>query len=126
MLPRVTSLERGRAGALEWLSRLVALALCALGSVACSAGPPDDGDSGGKGGTNVGGRAGGAGLGSGGMVTGGTGGLAASIECPVGQSVCGTTCVNLQADPNHCGSCAGVCPVGTACQAGTCQAQCGV
>jgi hypothetical protein len=111
-------------GSLEWLFRFVLVALCALGNVACgdeSSGDDDDG-SGGKGAIiGAAGRAGG----SGGMTAAGAGGLAASIECPVGQTVCGTTCANLSSDPNHCGSCTGVCSAGTACQAGGCQAQCG-
>ena len=46
-------------------------------------------------------------------------------SCPTGLVVCGTgafaRCVDLQADHEHCGSCATVCLPGIACAAGACQ-----
>jgi hypothetical protein len=121
MLSLVRLSERGQAGPLQWLARLLLLALCSLPS-ACSAEMSGDDDSGGGG-------KGGAGRGAGGTTAAGApgaGGLASSVECPIGQNACGTTCTNLQADPNHCGNCATVCPTGMACQAGACQSQCGL
>jgi hypothetical protein len=45
--------------------------------------------------------------------------------CPAGHSLCGTgifaVCVDLQADPDHCGTCDRACSPGIACQAGVCQ-----
>ena len=50
---------------------------------------------------------------------------AADGTCPSGQSLCGigvfAICVDLQNDPNHCGTCGGTCSPGIACQAGLCQ-----
>lgn len=45
--------------------------------------------------------------------------------CPVGHSLCGkdafAICVDLQTDPNHCGTCDRACSAGITCQAGICQ-----
>jgi hypothetical protein len=45
--------------------------------------------------------------------------------CPSERSLCGkggfATCVDLQDDPNHCGTCDRTCAPGIACQAGVCQ-----
>ena len=45
--------------------------------------------------------------------------------CPSERSPCGTgvfaLCMDLQRDPNHCGSCDQACSPGVACQAGVCQ-----
>jgi hypothetical protein len=50
---------------------------------------------------------------------------AADGSCPTGQTLCGAglfaICVDLQVDPNHCGTCERACPAGIACQASTCQ-----
>jgi hypothetical protein len=50
---------------------------------------------------------------------------AADGTCPSGQSLCGTgafvICVDLQNDPDHCGTCDRTCSTGIACQAGVCQ-----
>ncbi len=40
--------------------------------------------------------------------------------CPTAQSFCGDRCVDLSADPNHCGTCNSVCDVTETCTAGTC------
>jgi uncharacterized protein (DUF2141 family) len=45
--------------------------------------------------------------------------------CPSARSLCGTgvfaICVDLQDDPDHCGTCDRACTSGIACQAGVCQ-----
>lgn len=43
-------------------------------------------------------------------------------RCPTGQTACWRdTCVELSADPSHCGSCDKVCPLHATCDAGECQ-----
>jgi hypothetical protein len=45
-------------------------------------------------------------------------------SCPAGTTRCGGTCVNLQTDPTHCGTCATVCSYANAsatCNVGMCQ-----
>ena len=44
--------------------------------------------------------------------------------CMTGQTVCGSSCVDLQADPTHCGACETVCGRGEACTAGHCELAC--
>src|SRR5450631_4517534 len=50
---------------------------------------------------------------------------AADGTCPSGQTLCGVgrfaICVDLQNDPNHCGTCDRTCSPGIACQASDCQ-----
>ncbi len=50
---------------------------------------------------------------------------AADGTCPIGQTLCGVgvfaICVDLQDDPNHCGTCDRACSPGIACQTGICQ-----
>ena len=50
---------------------------------------------------------------------------AADGTCPSGQTLCGVgvfaICVDLQNDPNHCGTCDRACSSGIACQTGICQ-----
>ncbi len=50
---------------------------------------------------------------------------AADGSCPSGQTLCGVgrfaICVDLQSDPNHCGTCDRACSAGIACQTGVCQ-----
>jgi hypothetical protein len=50
---------------------------------------------------------------------------AADGSCTAQQTACGTdafaVCVDLQADPDHCGTCDHACTPGIACQAGVCQ-----
>src|SRR4051812_11117110 len=50
---------------------------------------------------------------------------AADGSCPEQQTACGTDafalCVDLQADPAHCGTCDHACTPGIVCQAGACQ-----
>lgn len=51
-----------------------------------------------------------------------TGGVCAN-SCPAGQTLCGSTCVNLQNDPNNCGFCNDVCKPNNdtpACVSGAC------
>jgi hypothetical protein len=40
--------------------------------------------------------------------------------CCGGESRCGSSCVDLTSNPNHCGACANACPAGHACVAGSC------
>jgi Stigma-specific protein, Stig1 len=52
------------------------------------------------------------------------------ICCLSGQTNCGGVCVDMNSDPNHCGSCTTVCPSGQVCSSGQCicadgQAPCG-
>lgn len=42
--------------------------------------------------------------------------------CPAGSSLCGGTCVNLQSDPAHCGSCTTPCTALSICASGACGA----
>jgi glucosylceramidase len=41
--------------------------------------------------------------------------------CPAGLTACGTTCLDVSADPVNCGGCGIPCPTGQLCQAGACQ-----
>src|SRR5581483_9933966 len=52
------------------------------------------------------------------------GGIDATPVCATGQSVCGTRCADLQADPNNCGTCGHACGDLMVCVAGTCQLHC--
>lgn len=40
--------------------------------------------------------------------------------CPAGLTRCGSTCVNLQANIDHCGSCTTRCKMGESCEEGMC------
>jgi len=42
------------------------------------------------------------------------------IACRLGQTLCGTTCVNLDTDENNCGECGNVCRSGYSCSNGRC------
>ena len=44
-------------------------------------------------------------------------------QCPSGQILCGTTCVDLTIDPSNCGSCGHACASGTSCVGGSCTIQ---
>lgn len=93
--------------------------LCLAGVCQASTGA---GGTAGTGGETAAGGSGGetAAGGSGGDAAGGaaTGG-AATVTCETGLTACGTECVNLQTDPNNCGTCYTVCLAGT-CNAGVC------
>lgn len=64
--------------------------------------------------------------------SGGSAGVAGSasdagpdvMTCPTGQELCGTVCVNLQANPSHCGECSHACKNGELCEKGACVATC--
>jgi hypothetical protein len=77
-----------------------------MSAVACGS---DESDSGGTGGV--------------GGFTGGTGG---SGGCPTGQTLCGSTCVDLQINPSHCGACTTACRTGETCTGGNCTCQAGL
>jgi len=47
-----------------------------------------------------------------------------TVTCPSGQTTCGSSCVNLNTDPNNCGQCGYGCPSGGTCSQGTCSASC--
>lgn len=42
------------------------------------------------------------------------------IACGAGQSGCGTVCVDLQSNPQHCGACGNLCAIGADCVSGVC------
>lgn len=42
------------------------------------------------------------------------------VCCPAGTTFCGGVCADLNSDPNNCGSCGQACPLGQACNAGSC------
>jgi hypothetical protein len=44
----------------------------------------------------------------------------AQCLCPTGQTLCGTTCADLQTDPANCGVCGTVCAAGQACVSASC------
>jgi alpha-tubulin suppressor-like RCC1 family protein len=52
----------------------------------------------------------------------------ATPSCAVGETLCGTACVDTQTDPDHCGDCTTVCPSAAdgspACGAGSCGVVC--
>ena len=45
---------------------------------------------------------------------------AGPVTCAAGLTACGGVCNNLQADPNHCGTCTTVCSATQVCSAGRC------
>lgn len=47
-------------------------------------------------------------------------------ECSAGQTRCGTECVDLSSNDQHCGACDAACAVGQACTAGKCETSCSV
>jgi hypothetical protein len=46
--------------------------------------------------------------------------------CTKGLSACGSTCVDLETDATHCGSCTNACPSGATCAAGSCHCPTGL
>ncbi|HQP34054.1 MAG TPA: hypothetical protein PLI95_02705 [Polyangiaceae bacterium] len=46
------------------------------------------------------------------------------VTCPTGQELCGTVCINLQANPSHCGACNHACNAGESCEKGACVQVC--
>jgi hypothetical protein len=44
--------------------------------------------------------------------------------CNNTQKLCGTTCIDVQVDPNNCGDCAHACDMGTVCVSGVCSGTC--
>src|SRR5262245_32342727 len=45
-------------------------------------------------------------------------------KCGVREAACGGSCVDLQLDPDHCGSCDRACESGDYCSVGACAATC--
>ena len=43
--------------------------------------------------------------------------------CPVGSTLCGSQCMNLQTDPLNCGTCGKACSASTTCSGGACVAK---
>lgn len=43
------------------------------------------------------------------------------VDCPMGTARCGTECVTLESDPQHCGGCGVACAQGTSCVDGSCR-----
>jgi hypothetical protein len=59
--------------------------------------------------------------------SGGTGPVSpAGYSCQAGQTLCGNSCVFLETNAAHCGSCNNVCPSGTTCVDGECTCQSGL
>ena len=54
-----------------------------------------------------------------------TPGTSGSSSCSAGQNICYGSCVDLQTDISHCGTCNTACPSGKVCSAGTCTVTCG-
>lgn len=50
-----------------------------------------------------------------------TGGGPGASPCPDGFLLCGNVCMNVSADPAHCGSCGTLCAAGATCVTGRCQ-----
>ncbi len=50
--------------------------------------------------------------------------MAGRCQCPTGQTLCGTRCVNLQTDAANCGMCARACTAPSTCSAGACSTVC--
>ena len=44
--------------------------------------------------------------------------------CDPGQSLCGTTCIDPQNDPDNCGKCGNACPLAQVCSSGQCAQEC--
>ncbi|MCK6513039.1 hypothetical protein L6R29_24175 [Myxococcota bacterium] len=44
-----------------------------------------------------------------------------NCTCPSGQTRCGSICVDLQTNNDHCGACGQKCGIGTGCKAGSCK-----
>lgn len=51
-----------------------------------------------------------------------TGGECVTIECPDGETLCGSECVDLQASTSHCGACGNACPGGSSYASGNTEA----
>ncbi|MFO0607475.1 MAG: MXAN_6577-like cysteine-rich protein [Polyangiales bacterium] len=49
----------------------------------------------------------------------------ATPACPMGQSMCGATCIDTMTDTANCGMCGTTCMAGQACVAGSCQCRTG-
>jgi hypothetical protein len=50
---------------------------------------------------------------------------AGECTCGTGQSYCGGTCIDTASDPQHCGSCFGVCPTADHCAGSACRCAAG-
>lgn len=127
---RLAGLEgTGAVGCSRWV-RVLPLLLVALG-VACS-GKPGSADDDAPSSAARGGTAGAGGTAAMSTALGGAAGNGAAggaagtgtTTCPAGQTACGVSCTDLQADNAHCGSCTTACTGTTTCRGGTCQAPC--
>ncbi|MFW5739348.1 MAG: DUF5060 domain-containing protein, partial [Myxococcota bacterium] len=107
------------------MKRTIGWALWALApamALAAACGSDSSSASGGTGGAGEDASAGAAGLGGGG--SGGSGGSGGGVTCPPGKTACGLACVDLQTDPEHCGSCSNACAPTQVCSLGTCSDSC--
>ncbi len=52
-------------------------------------------------------------------------GGAGKVECPPGQTACGSECAELSSNPNRCGDCDTQCDAEQVCNAGECSDECG-
>lgn len=43
-----------------------------------------------------------------------------TAACTPGRTLCSGMCIDLAADPSHCGACNTLCPNGSTCVAGSC------
>ena len=48
----------------------------------------------------------------------------ASLRCAASETLCGSSCVDTDVDPRHCGGCGTTCPTGQVCSAGGCETVC--
>jgi glucosylceramidase len=58
--------------------------------------------------------------------TAGTTGSGGSVNCPTGQTACGTACVDTSSDSSNCGGCGTSCSGGQSCQASQCKCPAGL
>lgn len=50
---------------------------------------------------------------------------AGTLQCGSAETLCGTSCVDTDLDPRHCGACDNACAAGDLCTAGQCETSCG-
>lgn len=94
----------------------MALALLCVSSVGCKNGSGSSEDAGVDADVSDGGMGGAGGAGG----IGGTAGIGGAGGLGCDGMICGTDCVDLDTDPNHCGNCDTACIGATTCIGGLC------